>query len=90
MGARFWWLGSHPLNGPINREHPDAEEFGLGVGAEVVQLQHVLGRFGFNFGCLPRLSETPRLDHPFRKPVGERHSRYRGMSARLQSASAVS
>jgi hypothetical protein len=22
MGARFWWLGSHPLNGPINREHP--------------------------------------------------------------------
>ena len=43
---RFWWLGSHPLGGPVHRGSPVAEEFGelsLRVGAEVVQLQQVLG-----------------------------------------------
>lgn len=38
-------------------DRPNAEEFGqlgLGVGAEIVQLKQVLGRFGFSFGCLPR------------------------------------
>ena len=33
---RFWWLGSHSLDGPVHRRSADAEEFGqlgLGVGA---------------------------------------------------------
>jgi hypothetical protein len=36
---RFRWPGSYPLDGPIHRGSPDAEEFGdlsLTVGAEVV------------------------------------------------------
>jgi len=43
---RFWWHGSHSLNGPVHRRSADAEEFGqlgLGVGAEIVQLKQVLG-----------------------------------------------
>jgi hypothetical protein len=54
---RFRWPGSHPLDGPIQRGSPDAEEFGdlsLTVGAEVVQLQQMICLVGFSFGCLPR------------------------------------
>ena len=25
---RFWWLGSDPLDGPVDRGSPDAEQFG--------------------------------------------------------------
>ena len=56
---RFWWLGSHPLDGPIHRGSPDAEEFGelsLTVGAEVVQLQQVF--------CLVRLQLWPLAEQP--------------------------
>jgi hypothetical protein len=43
---RFWWHGSHPLDGPVHRGSSDPEEFGelsLGVVPRVVQLQQVLG-----------------------------------------------
>jgi hypothetical protein len=66
---RFWWLGSHSLDGSIHRGSSDAEEFGdvsLTVGAEVVQLQQMF--------CLVRLqlrllAAQPTLSlryfHPF-------------------------
>ena len=47
---RFWWPGSHPLDGPVHGGSSDPEEFGelsLGVVPRVVQLQQVL--------CLIRL-----------------------------------
>jgi hypothetical protein len=70
---RFWWLGSHPFDGPVHSGSPDAEEFGeltLGVGAKVVQLQQVLGLVGFSFGCLPR--SRPLAFATYRADAGRR------------------
>src|SRR5687767_5398745 len=66
---RFRWLGSDPLDGPVNRGSADAEEFGefgLGVRAEVVQLEQVLGLIRLQLRLLaaqPTLSL--RYSHPF-------------------------
>src|SRR5512133_1290490 len=69
---RFWWLGPHPLDGPVHRGSPDAEEFGdlsLTVGAEVVQLEQVLGLVRLE---LRLLAAQPTLGfryfHPSRVP----------------------
>ena len=42
----FGWWRSQPVKGAVNRGSSDAEqlgEFGLGVGAEVMQLEQMLG-----------------------------------------------
>src|SRR5829696_4413005 len=57
MALRFWWHGSHSLDGPVHRRSADAEEFGqlgLGVGAETVQLKQVLGLVRLQLRLLPR------------------------------------
>ena len=66
---RFWWPGSHPLDGPVHRGSSDPEEFGelsLGVATGVVQLQQVLGLIRLQLRLLAT-QPTLRLRnlHPF-------------------------
>jgi hypothetical protein len=65
----YWWLGSDPLDGPVHRGSPDAEEFReltLGVASGVVQLQQMLGLIRLQ---LRLLATQPTLGlgyfHPF-------------------------
>jgi hypothetical protein len=53
----LWRSRSHALQSSIDRGPSHAEElgqFGLGIGAEVVQLEQGPGLVGFSLGCLPR------------------------------------
>jgi hypothetical protein len=66
---RYWWLGSDPLDGPVHRGSPDAEEFrelSLGVATGVVQLQQMLGLIRLQLRLLAT-QPTLRLRyfHPF-------------------------
>jgi hypothetical protein len=54
---QFWWLGSHPLDGPVHRGSSDPEKFGDSdwvYSPELYSSSRCLAWFGLSFGCFPR------------------------------------
>jgi hypothetical protein len=71
------WLGSDPLDGPVHRGSPDAEEFrelGLGVVSRIVQLKQMLGLSASAsaacHGACPSPSQPSSLTSPSSDQVG--------------------